>query len=510
LFKAIIYYEIKQHKTTQNEKGSFPMNRTEHDELDFEVEIVDLDDPTANPPSGPFTPRRFRLTSRQRKLSLWLTGLLFLVTIGVLLGSISDIRGLLASMWSEPAPTGTAVPENLFFYVQENPSWGQFTIDGHPLTRLPRIARDQPLSFSPGTHQIIWQAAPFNARTCLFTVVNILTFSSPCLKQQDINSQVANKPAKLALPLSMPVMLFTFFASLNDLPPGQRTSLVQQTQTLFSLPNSSEQVYPGEAYAVSEQAAEANPSLCQPVKGFALCFARANQPLVASLSAQLDTSTALDDPCVAAGLCGTIGQDCRQFCNPFSGSEGVSPGWDIGAVIHLLWTYKTLSGQVIASNQPDSAIRGSAAGYVPVTLHITRDRQGWHIALLPGPESTLNDPSCMGIERDISTLYTAISNGSAGFAMQEAGPPQTQIAEGCLEVFELQSFLPQPFPNATNTPLPEPSSTPVSHEPAYFLFRFGVILAVNPMAHSLLPKLPMADSYEQNLAQHLLASMQSP
>ena len=38
---------------------------------------------------------------------------------------------------------------------------------------------------------------------------------------------------------------------------------------------------------------------------------------------------------------------------------------------------------------------------------------------------------------------------------------------------------------------------------AYCLLRFGVLLAVNDAAHHFWPNLPVADAYEQSLAQQL-------
>jgi hypothetical protein len=35
------------------------------------------------------------------------------------------------------------------------------------------------------------------------------------------------------------------------------------------------------------------------------------------------------------------------------------------------------------------------------------------------------------------------------------------------------------------------------------LYRFGVLLALDNAEHSLRPNLPLADAYEQNIAQHI-------
>src|SRR5260370_18303892 len=100
------------------------MADTEHDALDdSEVEVPGLDRP-----AGPVLPRRPRLTPGQRRWSLALTCVLFVLVIGGLLASTADVRSLLARTVFKPTPLIPA--DNMPFYVQGNPSWGSFTLDG--------------------------------------------------------------------------------------------------------------------------------------------------------------------------------------------------------------------------------------------------------------------------------------------------------------------------------------------------------------------------------------------
>jgi len=452
-----------------------------------EVEITNLDYPV-------MPTRRPQLTPRQRKLSLLLTSVLFVLVVGSLLANTAEVRGLVTRTFFQSSTP--AVSQGLAIYVRGNPSWGQFTLDGKPLAHPPAIGKDHPLSLAPGRHTIVWRAEPFNPRTCVFTVVDTATINGPCFHDPEV--------ATGYLP-NVAAMIFTFFASLNDLPANQRTSLVQQLQTTFATYGSSAQVSPGEVYAASEQEIKAEPSLCHMVTQLALCYARASQPLVATLSLQVDTSTSPTDPCVQSGPCATNQQDCRALCQDpllnYPGQFPVEPaGWNVAAILQPLWSYTTLSGQVIGRDQPASALRGSS-GYQMASLSINRNDQGWLISPSHNPPnfpgSFSQDPLCSQGEQDTMELID-FSSGSGGpnrYVQQTLG----KDAAGCLEVV-------QPIPpevSGSPTPRPGTASQPV----AYYLARFGVVLAVNDAAHQLLPFLPVADASEKRIAQQFLATL---
>lgn len=44
---------------------------------------------------------------------------------------------------------------------------------------------------------------------------------------------------------------------------------------------------------------------------------------------------------------------------------------------------------------------------------------------------------------------------------------------------------------------------------ALFLYRCGILIAVNPLAHRYFPDLPVADAYEQGIAQSIATSYPS-
>ncbi len=455
---------------------------------EFELEITDL---------GPKRGKRGyglpHLTPRQRGVSIILTVLLFVLVAGTFLGGSAEVRGLLARtlLRPQPAATATATSNNLSLYLQGNPDWGHFIVDGRPISHLPQLIRDRPLVLAPGQHTVIWQVEPFHPQTCIFTVVNATTLSGPCL--------FSNKISAHFIP-NVSVMVLSFFVSLNELPADQRQAVVQKIQQALAGYGTSEQVHAGERYAVSEQQIAANPSLCSLAAHLAICYARTNQPLLASLRIQLDSSTSPNDPCVVSDQCSFNHQDCRALCDDPSviyGNQEIN-GWSVAATVSLYWSYATLSGHVIARNQPISAVRGTQ-GYQMVSLHITWAGQNWQVSPFPqNSGSGYDDPLCSQAAQDSGALES-IASGNQSMFVQDLIPVHNRAAEGCLVAL---ASSPDAVLNPS-TPAPAPNTQLV----AYCLVRFGVALAVNQVARQQWPFLPVVDAYENSLANAALATI---
>ncbi|HEU5374554.1 MAG TPA: hypothetical protein VFV38_03860 [Ktedonobacteraceae bacterium] len=457
------------------------MSEKEHDTLldDLEVEFSDLDPPTRS--RGPAVLRRPRLTARQQKLSLAFTAALFILVLSLLLGSASDVRGLLAQTLFQSRPTN-----NLTFYVRSNPSWGQFTLDGQALPHPPMPGRDAPLTLAPGTHQITWHAAPFTIQTCALHVPNASTVNSSCFLNNKIRADFVQ---------DVQAVVISFFASLDDLPSNQQATLARRLQAVFSNSGGSETVQPGELYAISLQQNSGRPLSCQFLTHIFNCFNQTNQPLRATLSLQPDTNTSPDDPCARAAQCYFNHQDCRQLCENFLASEG--PGWHVQTVVRLLWSYTTLTGQVIAQDQPDSALNNLNKEYQLVSLHIDWHNQSWQIEPVLNTGTDFDNPLCTQATQDTMSLLSTSSLHNHSMSLQQSSELQDNMASGCLVAA-------MPAPLVIRDPrTPGPNIPP----PAYFLARFGVVLAVNDIAQQFLPNLPRADAYEKALAQQLSLSL---
>ena len=449
---------------------------------DLQVEITDLD----HLPTHANTLKR-HLAPRLRRWSLALAAVLVVLVGGMILASTVTGGGGLVNSLLQPSPP--VAPSNLLVYLQGNPSWGQFTVDGKPVVALPLAEHTKPLVLAPGPHAITWKVAPFRPQSCVVTVADDLTVSSPCLLSGTIATGYGPNSS---------VLILSFFASLDDLPADQRADLIAQVQTVEDSYQISETVLPGELYAVSEQQIEANPSLCVPVTEFGLCYARASQQLLATLRLQLDTSTSPDDPCKVSGPCVSNSHDCRSFCaNPLLSYPGqfVAPqGWDVAVVVQMLWSYTTRSGRMIAQDQPDAALRGMQA-YQTVLLHLDWKKQVWLV--IPSSSETasgVNDPFCNQGAQDIMGFLNATGNSQEVYVQRSF-----HTAADCLEIAG------PPASNVSATPTPTPATN--APQMAIFLVRFGVVLAVNEVAQELLPALPEASASEKSIAGRLLAAL---
>lgn len=444
---------------------------------DPELDISDL-----GPACGWGRSRSLHMTARQRTIGTALTVLLFVLVTGAFLQSSADIRSVLTHILF--SPQSPVSPAGLSFYMQGNPDWGRMLVDGRVIAHLPAPVHDQPLVLAVGPHTIIWQVAPFYPQTCRLMVINATTVSGPCLTNSEVSVHVV--PGSKALVIS-------FFASLNDVPAGERRTLVQQIQQALAGYETSEAVHSGEAYAASEQQIAADPALCHAVAHLALCYTRARQPLWAHVHVQMDSGTSHDDPCLVTDQCAFSGQDCRVLCEDPTVVYGSRPvdGWSVAAVVRLSWSYATLAGLQIARDQPISAVRGTQ-GYQLVSVHITRVSQTWRVSPFPHTSNSgSTDPLCSQAVQDIGEL-TDVSSGNQDMLVQDLLPAQ-RAAQGCLVVLTTS-------PGTVLNP-ETPAPAPQTHLVASCLVRFGVILAVNQVAHQQWPFLPVGDAFENALAQ---------
>jgi len=170
-------------------------------------------------------------------------------------------------------------------------------------------------------------------------------------------------------------------------------------------------------------------------------------------------------------------------------------GWNFIVAVRPLWQFTTLDGQVIAHDQADSFIAGRGNEYL-VMLNTVWGNPGWSI-LPPFSNSQLpfGDPVCDSAANDTQTMQIeALNNSGMQIQVQYPSVPRADLGAGCLVTITQQ-------PASSSSLTPPPSS-----QVAYFLHRFGVLLAVNNLAHRLWPFLPVANAYEKRLAQPLAAA----
>ncbi|MHB8596462.1 MAG: hypothetical protein ACYDER_06585 [Ktedonobacteraceae bacterium] len=409
-------------------------------------------------------------------IALWLVIILLLVAI------FSPVRDVVINRFltTAPTPTPTIVAGGNQFYIQAYPQ-GTITIDGQAVTSLPNeYNKEPPLTLSRGEHKIEWQSPPFLPLTCIVSVPPML--NEPC--NYESLGDIANAPS---------LRVISFNASITNLSTAQQTALKQSIQDTLNTLQSTDTLQTGEQYVYAQPSGET-------------IVKTATQPLNATLSLHLDTNPTSSNSCSPNGdFCTMSGQNCLQICSDGEtiSSHGVFT-WNIIALYYPTWTYTTQSGQVVARNQPDT--NSSAVGMDhSIDLGATWNGKAWKVGLVTYnnvlfKSSNIPPPACAAMH-NLNNSFGDNTALPAPFGETQGANPKnvdwgyvvdSNEAQGCLGVVVLSQ-------DTTATP------TNFKQPPAYFLYRFGVLLAVNALAHSEFPSVPLADAYEQSIAQQIAA-----
>ncbi len=482
------------------------MKDTEHNrsEDDFEVEVSDipgLDSASdGNPISNLATWSSLltwapRFSPRQRAFQGVITAGVVMLALLFIIGGYIPARNIVALSLDSliPTPTPALAPGADLFYIQRTLSWSTVSLDGHILPRVPisstpislsggqGLSGYAPLELARGSHRFVWYAEPFEPISCTLSVPAASTDS--CL-----TDDIARAPSGIY------VKVITFLPSLDTLPVVLRTALIQTAQESLDALTSSETVQPGEHFFSRQQG---------------LFLGTATQLLHATLRFQLDTDAKFLIPCnlrvIGKPCTRRLIQDCRLFCTKlFQSTITGEKDWDVFASIRSSWEYATPGGQIIAQDQPDVLIEHL------VSLHISWDGSQWYVTILPFT-SVPGGLAC-ALARDKIDLNAAYRFAEGDFSKQvdwqfASGP---NLATGCLAVATLaQNVVAGGVGTLSEAHFNPFASAGGAHAAARFaplafcLYRFGVLLAVNDVAHLYWPLMPLASPYEQSLAQHM-------
>lgn len=447
------------------------MNKPEHESLEAGDEMP-------SPRRGPSTPV--------------IIGVIVLIVV-IIGGGFLAVRAFGSGLLTSAAtPTPTLPPGSNLFYITTDPAWGQISIDGKSIHNLPAIG-STPLTLSSGGHTIVWNSPPFSPQTCAIYVPAQQTTSGVC-------STNDMQPIKSGKDTGLQATVISFTAAISQLSAAQHRNLINTTQAFLDTLQDTDTVQPGEQFV----------DLNVPHN-----IATATQTLKATLHFHLDTNTNSTAPCIAitgpiGGFCQGTGGSCYSLC----GGEEIQglfvsgkPAWDIYGVVQMTWDYSTLDGQVIASDQPD--VPDSSKPEYLVPFYVTFSSSEWHITdQFPHTKSSIfptTPPSCLPLQ----TLILGNGTESSNFGIPANGLTSVKVngqvqtlywtqyttgnnaAAGCLAT-------------VSQTPSNPNSATPVANaSSAYCLYRFGVLLTVNPAARRYWPNLPTADAYEQGIAQNI-------
>lgn len=409
-----------------------------------------------------------------------IVGIIALVIV-IVVGSVFGVSRLIGSSGQaspQLAPAEASVfPESNLYYFYQSPSWGSITVDGHLLAPVPEPGSNlPPLQLSVGIHQVVWHADPFPAVHC-FIYIPVQFVSESCVGSE--------APLTLAGPdgRSLTAYLISFSLSLADLSVPQFNALTQAIDATLGSLQGSEMLLPGEHFASMHNTSISIETASMPL--------RAILKFISVISANTFEG---GGPCVAGGLidqpdsCANNGQSCVNLC-PFdeSGGNASTKRWIVLAPMVPDWYYTALNGQAVLQDQPDPATTSGVSFLVALSLNWTGSK--WQVSFYHSPRvdsSPIANPACDAAQFTVGEdpRFLSVMNSSQAITWKYVSG--TNAAAGC--VAEAFAQTGSGTPSRTDQPL------------ARCLYRFGVLLALDTEAHRSWPFLPLASTYEQQIA----------
>jgi len=439
-----------------------------------DIEIVDIDNSrTPDKKTSAHSSLTPRFSPRQRRIQVIVTASIVALVLLLIMGSNVSIRSKLiqAVVPPTPSPIAPIPPGEDNFYASGDVGWGRLFLDGKLITHVPNAVNntgipDSPIHLARGTHTLLWRADPFPSKTCTISVPN--NYRTDTCKYDNF---VSGKQGG--------AWNFSFPADITALPVVPRESLIAAAQAAMQSYVSTDVVQPGEIYTTDPLNKQQ---------------AIAHELLKVTLHYELDTDVSSHADCSPFNFAGGQGcivgtQDCRTFCTAstyFNVNTTSMRTWNVFVTVRSVWEYTTLTGTPVVQHQVNRLSATSIIEHL-IPLQISWDGTQWHVTsafslVSVGTQQRFTSPVCdmasFSIPLPIDVPQT---NASWNFI----ATPNAAI--GCLGIVTL---------NASQTAQPAQS-------PAFCLYRFGVFLAANDVAHKYWPMMPLADTHEKQLAQQL-------
>jgi hypothetical protein len=357
--------------------------------------------------------------------------------------------GLPAPPRPTPAPPGVGV-----FLLANTVPWGELEIDAHPAARL-GIALQWPyggnqiptFSLAPGTHELVYRAEPFALLRCHVSVPAASTDTCPLLSLDSSSPLFPPPNSRILDARALPARL----------PPTAFTALANAVEQRLESWSGAAQLTPGDHYLAAD-----------------------GQVAIAKYSAQTTVRYQINQD--TREQAPTFNGGCVSLCSfSVARTQLDADDWRLLANVVTSWRYTQTNGQVI--DAPAAPVNSDAHALVPVTV---RWNGQWSVDEPPA-EALVDAPPCQVAHNVLGGLFSnggspvAMANGSWG---TYAAPP---AAAGCLIVF-----------GRAMGPTGQPIGATIQT-----LYRFGVLLAVNPGAMQAFAQLSSAASSEQALARQL-------
>ncbi len=299
------------------------------------------------------------------------------------------------------------------------------------------LGDDTSVTLDRGTHAVRFVAAPFATLRCQISV--------PADVRHDTCPLASSNPTLTGLSTVRAVNLG---ASPNDLPADAYDSLVGTVSATFAASPQTAIVARGDHYLGVDGAAVAS------------------MPLIASLTLDLNVDPSRPFPDLPPN------PSCISFCNVYGQVDPTA--WTIQAHVVAEWHFSTPDGAYVPST---STVIDSS-----LTLKVRWINNVWSLVALSPP--TEFGPICGDAIFFPAGGVPPIMLTGSSFANSALAP---NPVDGCIEIFSASDDV-------------HPPAVGIPADAAVYMYRFGVVLAGNALAHQQQPQLPLATDHERVLA----------
>lgn len=452
---------------------------------DFELEVTDLDTGEAirhplahNAPAEPGRrkdsqdsdngdsdddePSSLRRLGRNNRLRAFMVAAVVVLAVVLVIATNPAANSSLYTVFHlpTPAPSPTPLPGGDIVYLERGAPWGSVTIDGKRSASANPGTTISWIKLARGRHTIAVTQAPFPPLRCTISMPARTSDTCPLFSPTD--GQGEQIGAGLTFPGGARFM--DLGARFSLLPRDAQDALVAAVNAELTQPGGPITLSPGDHYlrddgtlAVADSTLQATfiPTLLLPT------------PQVPS-----DSSS------------------CVSFCDISGASLGGNATWNIMVSIIGGWHIVTPKGQVVTESAPmymSNPLYEGFSGLMQVTMSLLWTGR-WQVSA-QGDFGNLWSPACGAAESMTNAVIVAAQATIMGMNMQDGRTAE----EGCAVEITPGG------PNVGTPGNPSDASNPVE-----LLYRVGVLLAANDIAHRTFPSLPQASPAERIAAHRLL------
>lgn len=433
------------------------------------------DDPHADevgvvPVASPAPRAGTRGTSYWRLIRAVVVGVSVLSMLALVLARSPGTPAIVESMFGIVTPTPT-LPLTLGmdkFYPIYSVPWGSLRVDGRIQTFVVQQGQYLPVRIARGSHTLEYQAAPFPTLRCTISAPAAPTDTCP---QVSTSSLLFDPVPQDVRGLAREIDLG---ATPDRLPADQRAALSTAVDVaLHGDTTFHTYVAPGERYALANGG-----------------IAVAAQPLTATLRV---THTALVGVADGMGSPTIYGVPaCADMCADVFSVDGNLSDWPLSVAAMLAWRYTLANGNMVAEAPVVPLAPGQVAGTSPTDYNahvaVLWEHQQWTAHRI---DQDLGNSLCNLGQFFVNSLYLDLNPTGAYNTFSMGVYMSPQPADGCYLTYQ----------RGLTAAKQEPTSS--------YLFRLGVVLAVNAQAHRLFPKLPVADARDRDIVRQTGAPDQS-